>query len=110
MPQYCIPEDYNREEVPHSNSSDNALLLTVEFDHLNIVKANDAEFSITLASEINIRWIEPRLCATNDTNEQAFTEIDVKYLEDIWFTNLYIYNLKDIRTFKILQQGKDSVG
>ena len=111
MAQYCVPKNYDKTTIPHSGSSvDGAVEVTIEFLKLEIIAVDDADFSVTFRCLMRIMWIEPRLYALNVTNRKTSTPTDADNLKKIWMTNFYIYNVKEIRKFKVLQQGKDSVG
>ena len=108
--QYCVPKSYNKHTIPRIESADGPIEVILEFYDLDILKVDDKEFTITLQAIMLIQWMEPRLVGPNNTHDEASIPLDTNLLDYLWFTNLFIYNLKEIRKYKVLQKGKDSIG
>ena len=108
--QYCVPKSYNKHTIPKIESADGPIEVILEFYDLDILKVDDKEFTITLHAIMLIQWMEPRLIGPNSTHDEASIPLDTNLLDYLWFTNLFIYNLKEIRKYKVLQKGKDSIG
>ena len=97
--QFCLPKDYNRLLKPYS---DKPVHISVDLDILQILKVNDLDFTITFSMYFGVYWNEPRLIASQESFENnPYVPIDLSFFEHLWVPDIYIYDLKSIRSYKI---------
>ena len=85
--------------------------IKLEFLYLEILEVNDKDFSITLRVDIAGRWEEPRIIPPpGATQNKVETPLDTSLLKHLWIMNLFVYNLKEIKKFKVLSPSKNSIG
>ena len=93
----CLPENYDRFEFPYS---DRPVEVRVDLDVLQILKVNDQDFTVTFSMYFGVRWEEPRLLIPLNRSS-GYIAIDVSFFENLWVPDIYIYHLKEIRSYKI---------
>ena len=89
---FCIPSNYDKLQRP-----DDVVKINLQIDIIEVVEFNDKEFTSTIMMYFKTSWIETRLM----TNASTKQPIDLSILDDLWKPDIYIYNLKRIRTHRI---------
>ena len=89
---FCIPSNYDKLQKP-----DDVVKINLQIDIIEVVEFNDKEFTSTIMMYFKTSWIETRLM----TNASTKQPIDLSILDDLWKPDIYIYNLKRIRTHRI---------
>ena len=87
---FCIPDNYDKLQRPNHD----IVKVNLEIDIIELVEFNDKEFTSTIMMYLRTSWKEPRLITNTSTNHP----IDLSILNDLWKPDIYIYNLKRIRT------------
>ena len=90
---FCIPSNYDKLQKPNNG----IVKVLLQIDIIEVVEFNDKEFTSTIMMYLRTSWIEPRLV----TNSSTKHPIDLSVLDDLWKPDIYIYNLKRIRTHRI---------
>ena len=90
---FCIPSNYDKLQKPYNG----IVKVLLQIDIIEVVEFNDKEFTSTIMMYLRTSWIEPRLV----TNSSTKHPIDLSVLDDLWKPDIYIYNLKRIRTHRI---------
>ena len=89
---FCIPSNYDKLQKP-----EDVVKVNLQIDIIEVVEFNDKEFTSTIMMYFKTSWIETRLM----TNASTKQPIDLSILDDLWKPDIYIYNLKRIRTHRI---------
>ena len=90
---FCIPSNYDKLQKP-----DNGIVKVIlKIEIIEVVEFNDKEFTSTIMMYLRTSWTEPRLL----TNSSTKHPIDLSVLDDLWKPDIYIYNLKRIKTHRI---------
>ena len=89
---FCIPRNYDKLQKP-----EDVVKVNLQIDIIEVVEFNDKEFTSTIMMYFKTSWIETRLM----TNASTKQPIDLSILDDLWKPDIYIYNLKRIRTHRI---------
>ena len=88
-----------------------SLAINIGFAYLEILEINEKDFSITFRTVLYGQWEEPRLIPPDHSlNDETNQVLDTSLLNNLWIMNLFIYNLKEVRKFKTLTPGDDSLG
>ena len=88
-----------------------AMQVQLDFIYIEMLEVNEMDFSITFRTDISVFWEEPRIMPPIDAIGSGYeTVLDTSFLDHLWITNLFIYNLKEIQKFKVLTPGKNSIG
>ena len=90
---FCIPSNYDKLQKPNNG----IVKVFLQIDIIEVVEFNDKEFTSTIMMYLKTSWIEPRLL----TNSSTKHPIDLSVLDDLWKPDIYIYNLKRIKTHRI---------
>ena len=89
---FCIPSNYDKLQKP-----EDVVKVNLQIDIIEVVEFNDKEFTSTIMMYFKTSWMETRLM----TNASTKQPIDLSILDDLWKPDIYIYNLKRIRTHRI---------
>ena len=95
--QYCLPDNYDRLDKPYN---DRPVEVKVDLDVTQILDINDVEFTLSLSMYFGVRWEEPRLISNASSNE-TYVAADISFFDQLWVPDVYIYNLKNIKKYKI---------
>ena len=88
-----------------------AMQVQLDFIYIEMLEVNEMDFSITFRTDISVFWEEPRIMPPMNAIGSGYeTVLDTSFLDHLWITNLFIYNLKEIQKFKVLTPGKNSIG
>lgn len=90
---FCIPSNYDKLQRPGRD----IVKVNLQIDIIEVVEFDDKEFTSTIMMYFKTSWIEPRLM----TNTSTKHTIDLSILDDLWKPDIYIYNLKRIRSHMI---------
>ena len=98
--EFCLPSDYNRLIKPFPNQP---VDIKCDLDILQILEINDGKFYVTFSMYFGVQWEEPRLIQSEEekTKENPYVPIDLSLFEQLWVPDIYIYDLKSIRSYKI---------
>ena len=108
---YCVSNTYQKHELPMGKHTNDSLVVRLEFGYIDILDANDKEFTVTFRTILYVKWEEPRLHQQiNSSCEDRSIPLDTSLLDHLWFINLFIYNLKEIQGFKTLTPGENYLG
>ena len=106
---YCLPKDYDKHALPMKGTK--SMEINIGFAYLEILEINEKDFSITFRTVLYGQWEEPRLIPPDYAlNDETNRVLDTSLLNGLWIMNLFIYNLKEVRKFKTLTPGDDSLG
>ena len=104
--KYCLPAHYDERELPKSKLISGTVDVKLEFNDLEILVVNDIDFTVTLRVNLGIHWNEPRIIAlenvTNGTDVR--TPLDIKFMDHLWFPDLEILHLKQIKDYHVLKK------
>ena len=50
------------------------------------------------------RWLEPRIEGPLPPDENPYVPIDIKFINELWVPDVYVYFLKQIKFLKILKK------
>ena len=99
--EFCLPSDYNRLIKPFPNQP---VEIKCDLDILQILEINDGKFYVTFSMYFGVQWEEPRLIQSlseEKTKENPYVPIDLSLFDQLWVPDIYIYDLKSIRSYKI---------
>ena len=76
-----------------------------------MLEINEKDFSITFRTVLYGQWEEPRILPPQNAQEDDTNRVlDTSMLDHLWIMNLFIYNLKEVRKFKVLTPADKSLG
>ena len=60
-------------------------------------------FPLILSSSKNFdfRWLEPRIIGPSNSSENPYVPIDIKFINELWVPDVYVYFLKQINILTI---------
>ena len=94
--EFCLPEDYNKIELPPPTNGQQAVEVATEFDIVQYTAVDDSNFEINFVMYMGLLWEEPRILYTGNISlVPKSVSLGLDVLNHIWLPDLYIYNLKD---------------
>ena len=108
--QICLPNNYSKTRIPKYEYSDNPVEIVVTFSSIKIIEINDNKLTVTLQLAPTIYWIDPRIILLNVSEEENSIPVDVTWVEYFWFPDIYVYELKKLHKYKVLEGDADSAG
>ena len=105
-----MPNNYSKTRIPKDEYSDNPVEILVEFDMIKILEINDKKLTVTLQLAPTIYWTDPRIVVLNVSTEETTIPVDVAWVEDLWFPDIYVYELKKLHKYKVLEGDAGSAG
>ena len=95
----CLHQDYNKLDLPAAiNSSKNSPhVVEVSFSILEIYEINYKEFTMSFGMDFRTTWRDDMIM-TNITDKDI--DVNLKYKNEIWMPDLYIYKLKSVKDIK----------
>jgi len=98
----CLPEDYNKFDLPFKTEGN---VIDIGIDIVDVLRIQDKEYSVEFSCYFNVMWTEPRLVIPSKFQEEFEEEgdmvpVNVELVNHLWLPNIFIYNLK---TFKVVQ-------
>ena len=84
--------------------------IVVKFASIKIIEINDRKLTVTLQLALTICWIDPRIILLNVSTEEHSIPVDVTWVEYLWFPDIYVYELKKLHKYKVLERDADSAG
>ena len=96
----CIPSTYNKMDMPNSDQvNKEPFQVSVSMYLLDIYRINYEDFTMDLNIHVRFTWNDNRL----SNNKTGFnSDVDVDFIENLWVPDIYIYDLKDLRTRRTL--------
>ncbi len=96
---YCLPIEYNNLYGPFKESG--VTNVGMDFDISHISEIDDIRFTVTLVMHLGMTWTEPRLTGPSLANSSSPTvSIDSRFVNILWFPDLYIFYVKEIKVPK----------
>ncbi|XP_023343176.1 gamma-aminobutyric acid receptor subunit pi [Eurytemora carolleeae] len=95
--QYCIDlNTYKKLDVPT-----NPTQVSVDLDVTQILEIDDIKFTVSFAMYFGVRWLEPRIIGPSNSSENPYVPIDIKFINELWVPDVYVYFLKQINILTI---------
>ena len=91
----CIPNDYNKFEMP-----DDHVHVDIGMKIVEILEINDHEFSAAFYMYFFISWKDSRII--NNAAPGKTLQIETSFLDYLWVPDVYIYNLKSFHNSRLL--------
>lgn len=98
--QYCLPKDYKKLELPMVDGE--AIEVGMRLSVQQISKIDDKDFTMSLNVDLGLEWKDPRIITTSPNQTEAYGVLDLGMLEYLWLPDIYLYNLKSVRSLNIL--------
>ena len=107
----CLPDNYSKFELPYTDKT-NEIGISIDIDE--VLRINDATYSITFSTYFNVEWKERRLRVMpdfgsslrneNNVNESIMVPMNLEFIKDLWIPNIFIYNLKTYKVIDVLSK------
>jgi len=109
----CLPDNYSKFELPYTEQT-NKIGISIDIDE--VLRINDATYSITFSTYFNVEWNERRLRVMPDfgsslkeqqepdSNETVMVPMNLEFIKDLWVPNIFIYNLKTYKVIDVLSK------
>lgn len=97
-PGICLPDNYDKLQRP---VQDKPVDVKVDLDVTQFLDINDLEFTLTFSMYFGVRWEEPRLESDPNEEKDLYLPVDLSFFNELWVPDVYIYNLKEIHSYKI---------
>ena len=91
---FCIPADYDKVSRP----SKGVVEIDLRIDVVETTAFDDKEFTATIMMYLRTAWNEPRV----KSNSSMKIPMDSSIMKLLWLPDLYIYNMKEFKTERIL--------
>ena len=75
--------------------------ITVEFSDVEVLEVDDIKHTVTTKMHLGVHWNEPRLESLENDSLAKQISIDIRMIDHLWIPDIEIWNLKDIRHFKV---------
>jgi len=98
---FCLTADYEKLETP---VTDRVTIVNVTTDIMDVLTVNDKEFSVTLTMYFSVQWEEPRLVTNLTVEPGQWTPVDLKFLDELWVPNIFIYDLRSFTALDVLKK------
>ena len=83
------------------NENGTPIEIVVEFTDVEVLEVNDITQTVTIKMHLGVHWNDPRLVALENGTSDQLTSIDVTMVNHLWIPDLEIWNLQDIRHFRV---------
>ena len=93
---FCIPDNYDKLLRPNES----LVQIEMEIHITEVISINDQDFTTTMMLILEANWEEPRL----KSNSTKTIPLELSIKDDIWIPTLYIPNMKNFKTEKILTE------
>ena len=92
----CIPEDYDKSEMPKEK-----VQVLIDMDIVEILDVNDLEYTATFFMYFGVRWNDSRLINNATSN---VLNLDVDFLKHLWVPDVFIYNYRSFETSSVINK------
>ena len=75
--------------------------IVVEFTDVEVLEVNDIKQTVTIKMHLGVHWNDPRLVSLENSTSDQLISIDVRMVNYLWIPDLEIWNLQDIRHFRV---------
>ena len=99
---FCLPHDYSSSTMPRARNS--TMEVKLEFSDVDILDVSDLKHTITMVMHLGVHWNEPRLVCPQNISQPNKVPLDLQFLDHLWLPDLDIYNIKQVKEFKILKK------
>ena len=99
----CLPKGYNKLMPP-----ENTTLVNVSFRVEHIEAIHDSRNEIDLMAILGLSWKEDRF-NTSSNNGNQHIPLNIHWLDWVWVPDLYIYQMRSIKTLELLNNPYTSV-
>ena len=107
----CLPDNYSKFELPYTEQT-NTIHISIDIDE--VLRINDATYSITFSTYFNVEWKEKRLNISpefgaslrsdNSSTDPVMVPMNLEFIKDLWMPNIFIYNLKTYKVINVLSK------
>ena len=107
----CLHENYSKFELPFTEKT-NPIGISIDID--DVLRINDATYSITFSTYFNVEWNERRLNVQPDfgaslrnpetPTEPVMVPMSLEFIKDLWVPNIFVYNLKTYKVIDVLSK------
>ena len=111
MKSICLPANYSKFELPHTEQVNN---IGISIDIDEVLRINDGTYSITFATYFNVEWNERRLNVSPEfgaslrqgpnSSDPVMVPMNLEFIKDLWVPNIFIYNLKTYKVIDVLSK------
>ena len=91
---YCLPFGYNKMEAPFKDLE--PLEIDIQVDVLQIHEIDDIAFTVSLSLNLIVSWRDFRITGPTPDDPQEIIPIDVRFVQNLWLPDFYIYDMKEI--------------
>ena len=75
--------------------------IVVEFTDVEVLEVNDIQQTVTIKMHLGVHWNDPRLVSLENSTSDQLISIDIGMVNHLWIPDLEIWNLQDIRHFRV---------
>ena len=93
---FCVPANYDKLLRPNES----LVQIEMEIHITEVISINDQDFTTSLMLILEANWEEPRI----KSNSTKTIPLELSIRDDIWIPDLYIPNMKNFKTEKILTE------
>ena len=86
---------------PQHEKNSTVMKIIVEFTDVEVLEVNDIMQTVTMKMHLGVHWNEPRLQSLENVTLEKQLSIDIGMINHLWIPDLEIWNLKDIRHFRV---------
>jgi len=97
----CMDTHYDKMALP---IPDQPNIVNISFEIRDVINVDDEKFTITFSMYFGVRWKEPRLINVDNNTVPNWLPIDLDFSKHIWLPNIFIYDLKDFKVIKVLNE------
>jgi len=106
----CLHENYSKFELPFTEKT-NPIGISIDID--DVLRINDATYSITFSTYFNVEWNERRLNVQPDFGASLrspnstgpwMVPMSLEFIKDLWVPNIFVYNLKTYKVIDVLSK------
>ena len=107
----CLPDNYSKFELPYTEQT-NPIQISIDIDE--VLRINDATYSITFSTYFNVEWRERRLNISKEfgaslrsdpeSTDPVMVPMNLEFIKDLWMPNIFIYNLKTYKVINVLSK------
>ena len=106
----CLPDNYSKFELPYTEQTNN---IGISIDIDEVLRINDATYSITFSTYFNVEWNERRLnvgpefgasLRSTNSSDPVMVPMNLEFIKDLWVPNIFIYNLKTYKVINVLSK------
>ena len=83
------------------NKNARPIQIVVEFTDAEVLEVNDIKQTVTIKMHLGVHWNDPRLVSLENSTSDQLISIDVRMVNHLWIPDLEIWNLQDIRHFRV---------